>query len=63
MVYEVGCAIAAARTLLDTGAAPSLVTTGFLELVPRDCAIDRDRLAVVGRVLGADGQPLRMEGT
>eukprot|EP00966_Prymnesium_polylepis_P064508 1495457-Prymnesium_polylepis.1 len=36
MVYEVGCAIAAARTLLDTGAAPSLVTTGFLELVPRD---------------------------
>jgi hypothetical protein len=63
MVYEVGCVIAAARTLLDTGAAPSLVTTGFLELVPRDCVIDRDRLAVVGRVLGADGQPLRMEGT
>ena len=63
MVYEVGCAITAARTLLDTGAAPSLVTTGFLELVPKDCVIDRDRLAVVGRVLGADGQPLRMEGT
>jgi hypothetical protein len=62
--YEVSCAVGASPyALADTGAGPSIVTTGFLDQAPRDCVKSRNRSAEVGRILGADGQPLVTEGT
>ena len=46
------------RVLADTGAAPSIITTEMLEKLPGDCRLSRDRHAPVGRLNGADGQPL-----
>ena len=62
--YEVGCAVGDfARSLSDTGAGPSIATTGFLEAIPRDAVISRDRQASVVPLASADGSHLRTEGT
>ena len=62
--YEVGCAVAySPRTLCDTGAGPSIITTGALEASPADCVISRQSDASVGIINGPDGNPLRTEGT
>lgn len=62
--YEVGCAVAySPRTLCDTGAGPSIITTGALEVSPADCVISRTPDASVGIINGPDGKPLRTEGT
>ena len=60
--YAAQCAVTA-RKLVDTGAAPSIATTGFLALAPADCLVSRDRDAAVGPLVGPDGSPLRTEGT
>ena len=62
--YEVGCAVGDfARSLSDTGAGPSIATTGLLEAIPRDAVISRDRQATVVPLASADGSHLRTEGT
>ena len=62
--YDVGCAVAySPRTLCDTGAGPSIVTTEALEVSPADCVISRQPDASVGVINGPDGNPLRTEGT
>ena len=55
--YTVGTAVAG-RVLADTGAAPSIITTGLLEKLPLDCRLSRDPWAVVGPLSGPDGRPL-----
>ena len=63
-VYDVGCAVGDfARSLSDTGAGPSIATTGFLEVIPRDALVSRDRTAYVAPLVSADGSPLQTEGT
>ena len=51
------------RALADTGAGPSLVTTELLEQLPPDCCVCRNADAAVTPTNGADGLPLRMQGT
>ena len=55
--YTVGTAVAG-RVLADTGAAPSIITTGLLEKLPLDCRLSRDPWAVIGPLSGPDGRPL-----
>ena len=50
------------RTLPDTGAAPSLITTELLALLPKDALVERDRVRVEGAIEGPDGSPLALEG-
>ena len=50
------------RTLTDTGAAPSIVTTGLLAQLPRDAMVTREHGHVPYTVEGPDGGPLALQG-
>lgn len=50
------------RALADTGAGPSVITTGILDTLPPDACVTRDRHAYGDPVSGADGTLLRTEG-
>ena len=61
--FWIDCALTDAhRTLADTGAAPSILTTGLLAKLPKDALVTRDHHAVNFRVNGPDGQPLVTRG-
>ena len=61
--YHVNAAYAVPRSLTDTGAGPSIATTGLLAELPPDACLDRDPDAAVHPVNGPDGRPLRTHGT
>ena len=59
---EVRCAIAN-RPLCDSGAGPSVLTTGFLNNAPSNLQIVRNHHAEVGPINEASGQPMVTQGT
>ena len=60
--YVVDVALMIRRVLADTGAGPSIITTGLLASMPADACVSRDSSAHIGRVDGIDGQPLLTHG-
>jgi hypothetical protein len=50
------------RTLADTGAGPSVITTELLDALPSDACVQRDYDAAVGELVGPDGKPLQTHG-
>ena len=69
--YDINCALATTiepseaveESLADSGAGPSVITTGLIERLPTNCDISWRRDAAVAPVNAADGQPLRLQGT
>ena len=69
--YDINCALATTmepseaveESLADSGAGPSVITTGLIERLPTNCDISWRRDAAVAPVSAADGQPLRLQGT
>ena len=61
--FWIDCALTEShKTLADTGAAPSITTTGLLAMLPRDALILRDHSPVDYPVEGPDGGPLVTRG-
>ena len=60
--YLIDVALMVRRTLADTGAGPSIVTTGLLNTLPADAVVSRDFTADTGVVVGPSGEPLTRRG-
>ena len=61
--YLVDCALVVKNALADTGAGPSIITTGLLSLMPKDAVVSRDGQPLPNAVEGPDGSPLVTRGT
>lgn len=60
--YLIDVALTFVRSLGDTGAGPSCVTTELLAQLPGDACVSRDFSPILGNTIGPDGKTLRTHG-
>ena len=60
--YRVDAAMTVAKTLMDTGAGPSCITTQLLAMFPTDACVERESNSEQKQTNGPDGKPLRTHG-